>query len=154
MSASYFVKAFADVWRIKFACVKNKTLKQMLKFAVTGGLGTLTNLALFFLFADIAQLNATPISVGCFIIAGAQNYMLHHKWSFAENTGGIKPSFRKWLMFMTSSLAGLAVNIGVLNFILASFALPFKVIAQGFGILSGMIVNFIAAKCIVFRIRK
>jgi dolichol-phosphate mannosyltransferase len=154
MSASYFVKALADVWRIKFACTKNKTLLQMLKFAVTGGLGTLTNLALFFLFADIAKLNATAVSAGCFIIAGAQNYMLHHKWSFAENTGGTKPSFRKWLVFMASSLLGLAVNIGVLNFILASFVLPFKVIAQGCGILSGMIINFIAAKFIVFRRRK
>jgi putative flippase GtrA len=154
MSASYFTKALADLWRIKFACIKNKTLKQMLKFAVTGGLGTLTNLALFFLFADIAKLNATAVSAGCFIIAGAQNYMLHHKWSFIENTGGTKPSFRKWLVFMASSLAGLAVNIGVLNFILASFSLPFKVIAQGCGILCGMVINFIAAKFIVFRRKK
>ncbi|GMO51381.1 MAG: hypothetical protein Pg6C_16110 [Treponemataceae bacterium] len=49
---------------------------------------------------------------------------------------------------MASSLAGLAVNIGVLNFMLASFVLPFKVVAQGFGILCGMIINFIAAKFI------
>jgi dolichol-phosphate mannosyltransferase len=151
MSASYFGKALADVWRIKFACIKNKTVKQILKFAVTGGLGTLTNLALFFLFADMAKLNAIAVSAGCFIIAGAQNYMIHHKWSFIENTGGTKPSFRKWLVFMASSLVGLAVNIGVLNFMLASFVLPFKVIAQGCGILCGMMINFIAAKFVVFR---
>ncbi|GMO51385.1 MAG: hypothetical protein Pg6C_16120 [Treponemataceae bacterium] len=48
MSASYFVKVFADVWRIKFACVKNETVKQILKFAVTGGLEHLPILGCFF----------------------------------------------------------------------------------------------------------
>jgi putative flippase GtrA len=71
----------------------------------------------------------------------------HHKWSFAENTRGIK----KWLLFLVSALFGLGVNIIVMNMILQTIVLPYKVIAQACGILAGMVINFLAAKFIVFR---
>ncbi|MDR0409609.1 MAG: polyprenol monophosphomannose synthase, partial [Spirochaetaceae bacterium] len=56
MFPAYFIKALLDVWRIKFSHVKNSVVKQIFKFAITGGFGTITNLALFFLFADILKL--------------------------------------------------------------------------------------------------
>jgi putative flippase GtrA len=150
MPASYFVKALLDVWHIKFFCIKNDTTKQMIKFALTGGLGTVTNLVLFFLGSDIAKLPEIPVSIDCFVIAGTQNYYLHHRWSFAKNTEGVKPSPRKWLTFLLSSLLGLGVNIVVMNTMLQKIVLPYKVIAQACGILAGMVINFILAKFIVF----
>jgi dolichol-phosphate mannosyltransferase len=151
MSASYFVKALADVWQIKFSPVKDNAVRQMLKFAVTGGLGTITNLVLFFLFADLAKLSATPVSIGCFLVTGTQNYIMHHKWSFAENTCGTTLSTKKWLLFLASALFGLGANIIVMNMMLQSIVLSYKVIAQACGILAGMIINFLAAKFVVFR---
>jgi putative flippase GtrA len=172
MSASYFVKALVDVWRIKFSRLKNQAaplrgskrrfggvlnlpannaVRQILKFAVTGGLGTITNLALFFLFADLVKLPPVPVSVGCFVVTGTQNYIMHHKWSFAENTRGTKLSIKKWLLFLISALFGLGANIIVMNMMLQSIVLPYKVIAQACGILAGMVINFIAAKFVVFR---
>jgi dolichol-phosphate mannosyltransferase len=151
MPFSYFVQALADVWRIKFSHIKNEMIKQMIKFAITGGLGTITNLALFFLCADLAKLPAVPVSIGCFLAAGTQNYCLHHKWSFAGNTRGTALSIKKWLQFLCSALFGLGVNIIVMNAILQSIAPPYKVIAQACGILAGMTINFIAAKIVVFR---
>jgi putative flippase GtrA len=151
MSASYFAKALVDVWRIKFSRVKNNAVRQMLKFAVTGGLGTITNLVLFFLFADLAKLSATPVSIGCFLVACTQNYLVHHKWSFAENTRGITLSIKKWLLFLVSALFGLGANIIVMNMMLQNIVLPYKVLAQACGILAGMVINFLAAKFIVFR---
>jgi dolichol-phosphate mannosyltransferase len=151
MPSTYLIKALVDVWRIKFYRMKNKAIEQMFKFAVTGGLGTITNLLLFFLFVDIAKLPAIPVSIACFIVSGTQNYYLHHKWSFAQNTHGTAPSIRKWLLFLTSSLLGLTVNITLVSIMLKNIVLPYKVIAQACGILAGMTVNFIAAKFIVFR---
>jgi dolichol-phosphate mannosyltransferase len=151
MPPAYLIKALADVWRIKFYRIRNNLIKQMIKFAVTGGLGAITNLLLFFLFADIAKLSAVPVSVFCFLISGTQNYYLHHKWSFARNTCGTALSIRKWLLFLCSALLGLSVNIAVMSIMLQTIILPYKVIAQACGILAGMVINFIAAKFVVFR---
>jgi putative flippase GtrA len=151
MPLSYFAKALVDVWRIKVSCIRNNTLKQMVKFAVTGGLGTITNLVIFFLCADLVKLPVTLVSIGCFVIAGTQNYSIHHKWSFSDTTRGVKLSLKKWMLFLCSSLLGLAVNLAVMNIVLKYFALPYKVIAQAFGILAGMVINFIMSKFVVFR---
>ncbi|MDR1149474.1 MAG: glycosyltransferase family 2 protein [Spirochaetaceae bacterium] len=150
MTSAYFITALLDVWRIKFFRIKN-TVEQMFKFALTGGLGTITNLALFFLLVDILGLPPIPVSIGCFLISGAQNYIIHHKWSFVENTRGTPPSIKKFFTFIFFALLGLAVNIFVMNTVLRHIALPYKTIAQACGILAGMIINFITAKLIVFR---
>jgi dolichol-phosphate mannosyltransferase len=151
MSSAYLVNALVDVWRIKFYRIKNNVIKQMIKFAVIGGLGTITNLLLFFLLVDVAKLSAIPVSIACFLVSGTQNYHLHHKWSFAQNTHGTAPSIRKWLLFLTSALLGLGVNITLVSIMLKTIVLPYKVIAQACGILAGMVVNFLTAKFVVFR---
>jgi dolichol-phosphate mannosyltransferase len=147
----YFIKALADVWRIKFYRIHNKLIKQILKFAVTGGLGTITNLVLFFLLVDVGKLSAIPISIACFLISGTQNYYLHHKWTFAQHTRGTALSIKKWFLFLCSALFGLSVNIALVSIMLQTIMLPYKVIAQACGILAGMVINFITAKFMVFR---
>jgi putative flippase GtrA len=151
MPPAYLIKALADVWRIKLYRIQNNLIKQLFKFAVTGGLGAVTNLLLFFLFADIANLSAIPVSIACFLISGTQNYYLHHKWSFARNTCGTALSVRKWLLFLCSALLGLSVNVALVSAMLQTMTLPYKVIAQACGILAGMMINFMAAKFVVFR---
>jgi dolichol-phosphate mannosyltransferase len=151
MSPAYFITALADTWRIKFFRVKNNLVKQIFKFIITGGLGTITNLALFFLLADVSKLPPIPVSIVCFIVSGIQNYIIHHKWSFAENTRETRPSARKLFTFLCSALLGLGVNILVMNSMLQNIVLPYKVIAQACGILAGTAINFLMAKFIVFR---
>jgi putative flippase GtrA len=151
MPPAYLIKALIDVWRIKFYHSRNDLIKQIFKFAVTGGLGAITNLLLFFLFVDIAKLSAIPVSIACFLISGTQNYYLHHKWSFAQSTRGTALSMQKWLLFLFSALLGLSVNVALVSIMLQTLVLPYKVIAQACGILAGMAINFMAAKFVVFR---
>jgi putative flippase GtrA len=120
----------------------------------TGGLGTVTNLCLFFIFADKTGIPEIPVSIGCFLIARTQNYIINHKWSFARNTRQTPLSVQKRLAFLGGSLAGLVVNILVMTAVLAYFTPPYKAIAQACGILSGMAINFIASKFFVFRRNK
>ena len=126
-------------------------IKQFIKFGITGGLGTITNLIIFFLLADLAGLFEIPVSIFCFIVAGTQNYIIHHLWSFKEYTVNTKLSFKKWFMFLLGSLAGLGINISVMYLIILNFALPYKFIAQAFGIAAGMAVNFIISKLFIFK---
>ncbi|GHV38844.1 hypothetical protein AGMMS49546_09910 [Spirochaetia bacterium] len=126
-------------------------IKEILKFGVTGGLGTVTNLVIFFVLVDLLGLPPIPISVACFLAAGTQNYFLNHLWSFKQYTAETPPSIKRWFAFLSGSLLGLAVNIVVMKLVLANFDLPWKFIAQGCGIASGMVINFFISKLLVFR---
>jgi putative flippase GtrA len=156
MSRKIFFEALLNIWKIKRSIGVNTTIDQFVKFAVTGGLGTITNLGIFFLCVDKAGLPEIPISVSCFLIAGTQNYIINHRWSFAAGTKDSKMaapplSVKHWFLFLCASLLGLAVNIAVMSLVIANFALPYKFIAQAAGIVAGMGVNFILSKLFVWR---
>jgi putative flippase GtrA len=120
-----------------------------LKFGLTGGLGTVTNLALFFLFADRLGCPDIAVNIGCFIVAGTQNYFINHLWTFREQCAR-KVSFGLWARFMSSSLAGYAMNLGVYILLTRLRAWPYKVIPQAIGILAGMTLNFLFSNYLVF----
>lgn len=119
---------------------------ELLKFAITGGLGSITNLAIFYLFVDVLNGPAIPMSIIAYTIAASQNYILNHKYTFGVSND---LSSRAWALYLTGSLAGLAINLLVLHLTLDIF--PMAVIAQGCGILAGLLVNFVVAKFLVFR---
>jgi dolichol-phosphate mannosyltransferase len=151
MSKKIFAEALIGVWKIKKNIARDTGADQFIKFAVTGGLGTITNLLIFFLCADIFHLPEIHVSIGCFIIAATQNYIINHRWSFKQNTVAEHLSAKKWLQFIGASLAGLTINITVMQMILTHFTMPYKFIAQGVGIAAGTIVNFCFSKLVVFR---
>jgi len=154
MSKKIFLEALVNIWKIKKELKVTNAIEQFIKFAITGGLGTVTNLLIFFLCADLAKMREIPVSVGCFMIAVTQNYIINHKWSFKRENHAEKLSIKKWLMFVCGSLLGLAINIIVMRFMITRFNLPWKFIAQACGIAAGMVFNFIVSKLVIFRRKK
>jgi len=120
------------------------------KFAAVGLLGTLTNLVLFFIFADVLKFWANTTAITVFLLVGAQNYIFHHSWTFRENTRNGKLSFPGWIKFTITTLFGLGVNIIVLNLILHFYSPPYKVIAQFCGVAFGTLFNYLGSKHLVF----
>jgi putative flippase GtrA len=125
-----------------------------IKFAVVGFLGMITNLAIFFIFVDILKLWANVIAVTAFLIAGTQNYILHHIWTFRKITCGEKISLYGWIKFNLTTLLGLGINLIVLNLILYFYSLPYKVIAQFCGVAFGTVFNYLGSKHFVFNKNK
>lgn len=121
------------------------------KFAIVGFLGTLTNLTIFYVFVDIFGLWTNVFAVTSFLVAGAQNYFLHHKWTFGKIMKGERLSFIGYIKFIVTTLLGLAINLLVLNLILHFFNVPYKVIAQGCGVAFGTVFNYLGSKRFVFR---
>jgi dolichol-phosphate mannosyltransferase len=150
MSKKIFLEAFAVVWKIKKLVRGDTGMDQFFKFAITGGLGTITNLAIFFICADKLSFPEVPVSLACFLIAASQNYIINHKWSFRKNTARKNLSIKKWLFFICTSLVGLGINLVALMAVLSYFNPPYKFIAQAFGIMAGTVVNFIFSKFFVF----
>ncbi|MDR2098261.1 MAG: glycosyltransferase family 2 protein, partial [Spirochaetaceae bacterium] len=143
MSKKIFIEALLNMWKIKKIGGIDNGIDQFVKFAVTGALGTITNLAFFFFGADVFRLPEIPVSIFCFLTAASQNYVINHIWSFRRDTAKTGLSFRNWARFITGSLCGLAVNITVMVIILNNFTPPFKFLAQAAGIACGMVINFI-----------
>lgn len=154
ISNGTILEALVIMWKIKRNVGVDSGIDQLFKFAITGGLGTITNLLIFFLSVDILGFAPIPISVICFFIAGTQNYVINHKWSFRQNDVSGSLSFKKWAMFLAGSALGYLINISVMQFIIMQFDLPILTIAQAGGILAGMFFNFAISKFIVFRKRK
>ena len=151
MSKKIFFEALLNVWKIKLAENDNNALFQFVKFSMTGGLGAITNMFVFFLCADKANLPEIPVSILCFLIAGTQNYIINHKWSFVVKQFKAPLSIKKWLVFLSASVLGLTVNVLVMTSILAHWTLPYKFIAQAAGIASGMVFNFTVSKFFVWK---
>jgi len=123
---------------------------QMVRFAIVGGLGTVTNLVLFFVLVDLGDLAPLPGAVVCFAVAVSQNYVLNELWTFAiRGEARLAPS--RYAKFVAASLVGLAVNAAALAALISLYEFPLLVVPQAFGILAGMAVNFIASRQIVFR---
>jgi dolichol-phosphate mannosyltransferase len=148
MSRGIFLEALINIWKIKRNVRVDSGIDQFFKFAVTGGLGTITNLLIFFLCADKAGLPEIPVSIGCFLIAATQNYSINHTWSFRQKDA---MSIKKWFYFIAGSAGGLVVNIAVMKIILLQWTLPYKFIAQAFGIAAGMVINFMLSKFVIFK---
>ena len=151
ISGNTIFEALGIIWVIKKNVGVDTSLDQFFKFLVTGGLGTITNLLIFFICVDLFELNPVFISIICFIIAGTQNYIFNHKWSFKQNTSNEPLSIKKLLMFLCGSLLGYFANISVMSLMISQLTLPLKTIAQGCGILTGMFINFAISKLVIFK---
>ena len=135
-------------------------LRKFAKFAITGGLGTVTNLALFFILADCLKFQPHAVSLLCFLVSCSQNYCLNHLWTFRAENGDKGLSIRLWLKFVLGSLAGYAINFIVLSLLIrrsdwtASVlgrSVSIKIIPQGIGIMCGMAFNFVFSVLAVFK---
>lgn len=125
-------------------------LEQATRFALVGGLGTVTNLTCFFLMVDLGPIPALAGATIAFAIAVTQNYVLNELWTF--NPGRRNRVARgRYVKFVGFSLVALGVNLTVLKLLLDNFSFPLKVIPQAGGILCATAVNFAASRFVVFR---
>jgi putative flippase GtrA len=121
------------------------------RFLVVGSLGTVTNLAIFFVTVDVAGWNPTAGATLAFIVAVGQNYVLNHYWTFSHVMKQMAVSFRGYARFMAVACVALCVNLALLWAVILGFDPPWKVIAQAVGILGGTVVNFLGSKYWVFK---
>lgn len=118
----------------------------LIKFAFVGGLGSITNLAIFYMLSKF-HIHYMFNSCICFLIAVSQNYILNALFTFRAK----KISLMQYLNYIFANVFGLCVNLSVLfifrNFIFYNFN---DILSQAFGVASAMIVNFLLSKYFVF----
>jgi putative flippase GtrA len=135
---------------------------EFVKFCVTGGLGLITDAAVFHIMKQ--ALNAEESKMILFIIpvfgytaAVAQNYIINHMWTFKKETDTKRISAELFLKFFLVSLLALAPRYLVYKEVLEYFGSTkwlFPDIANLCGIVAGTIVNFFGSKFLVFRFKQ
>jgi|YNPMSStandDraft_2_1061718.scaffolds.fasta_scaffold00226_19 putative flippase GtrA len=124
--------------------IKNN-FKKIIKFGLTGGLGTLTNIFVFFITNSILKINYIICSILAFLVAVTQNYFLNSIWTFNQNK-----SFKKYIKFVFISVFGLIVNLIVLTIFVELFKIKIPILGQIVGIFAGMIFNYLGSHFFIF----
>jgi len=134
--------------------MKSFISQQFIKFLLVGGIGTISNLIIFFLFTDVLHYHYIPVAIGAFIVTASQNYILNHYWTFSEITKNKSANTVGLLKFISIAIIGLTINLITLEIIISVFNPKFKVIAQMFGIASGAVFNYFGSKLWIFKNEK
>lgn len=131
------------LWRSRF-----------LRFALVGGLGALVDIAALYLARDGFGLDLYSGRVFSFLCAVSFTFLANRAFTFGDTAKG--PLLRQWLVFATSQLGGLAVNYTVYAVLVTYWPLAFQhpAIAVVAGSLAGLVVNYAAARRLVFKTRK
>jgi len=123
------------------------TLKQFAKFIIVGGIGTLINLGILYLFTDIFGYFIIFSEILAFIVVSINNFILNKVWTFKENLHD--RIVRKYIKFIIISLMAFFVNLIILFFLVEHFSL-WHILAAFLGILCAFIINFTGNKLWTF----
>jgi putative flippase GtrA len=132
-------------YRIGAAARRPASWVQLFKFGLVGGSGYLINLAVFAVLAGNLGLHHAAAAVGAFCIALANNFFWNRHWTFDSGDGhaGFQAA-----RFLTVSVAGLLINLAVLEALVAGTLgdLP----AQAIAVAVAMPFNFLGNKLWTF----
>jgi len=130
-----------------FVIFSESTIGQFFKFIIVGGLGTLLNLGLLYLFTDIFGYSIIFSGSIVFIVVSINNFVLNKVWTFKEN---LKERFlREYLKFIVVSLMAFSVNLIIFLFLVVYFNL-WHIIAEMGAIATAFIINFTGNKLWTF----
>jgi putative flippase GtrA len=90
---------------------------QLTRFAVVGASGYAVNLAVFALAFSVAGLDHRIAATAAFLVAVTNNFTWNRIWTFRRPDGRIS---RQAARFLTVSLAGFALNLVLLEVLIAA----------------------------------
>jgi putative flippase GtrA len=119
------------------------------KFCVVGFCGLLANLAVFYLSRRYMQVDVNFAATMAFSVAVTQNYYFNHRWTFGAVVKN-RPNFFDYARYVLVNIAGLGINLLVLNSILFFIPKFEEIVAQALSILAALVVNYAGSYVFVF----
>ena len=140
--------AWALYHRVRHGATKPENWVQLFKFGVVGATGYLVNLIVFGALTGAADLHHIPAAIGAFLVAVTNNFLLNRMWTFRAEAPGRHPG-HQGARFLAVSVAGLAVNLAVLEALVSGAGLA-ELPSQAIAVAVAMPVNFIGNKLWTF----
>lgn len=123
-------------------------IKEFIKFAIVGALGTLVNIFILFLFTDIFKMYYIFSEIIAFITSGINNYLLDKIWAFKEELQ--EYIVRKYSQFLLISILSLLINLSIL-FILVEYFGWWYILAEIVAIICAFFINYLGNKFWTFK---
>lgn len=123
--------------------MKNKLIKQIIRFIIVGGIATIIDYIVFFLLHDYLRVNTLISNIISFTVSVIYNYIASINWVFEVNANLDKK--KQFIVYIILSIIGLVINTGIVYLcvdILKMFSLIGKMIATTIV----MTYNFITRK--------
>lgn len=130
-----------------------RNLPNLIRFGTVGSVGAVINFSVYVAASQYANLGVNLSSICAFSIAVGNNYVLNHLWTFRAQNEDNPVNFRQFFYYLLGNIQGLVINLVVLNAVVMLAGIEYHLLGQAFGILLGMISNFIFAKKLVFKKR-
>jgi putative flippase GtrA len=125
------------------------------RFAAVGGAGYFVNLAALWLATRHLGLNNYEGGIFSILTAMCFTWAGNRYFTFAARRarGSIKAVAREFFTFVGANLVGAVINYLVYAALLRFAGTPFndKYVAQIFGVLAGLIFNFVLSRSVVFK---
>lgn len=103
-----FVKKVMNLFHMKLDKKTENLLIQIFKFIIVGGIATLIDFILLFVFKEIVHLQVIISNTLSFCISLIYNYIASVRWVFDVNRD--KDPKKNFLIFLIFSIIGLAIN--------------------------------------------
>jgi putative flippase GtrA len=128
-------------------------MRQFAWFCVSGVLAFIVDAGVLQLLITFAGLDPYSARIGSFLCAVTTTWLFNRHITFRHGSG--LPLHREWLLYVSTQLGGFAFNYAVYAALV--FFLPlareWPVLAVAAGSVAGLVVNYAAAKGLVFRNR-
>lgn len=136
-----FVKKVMNLFHMKLDKKTENLLIQIFKFIIVGGIATLIDFILLFVFKEIVHLQVIISNTLSFCISLIYNYIASVRWVFDVNRD--KDPKKNFLIFLIFSIIGLAINDFIMYLLINKLSTFIsKIIATAIV----MVFNFITRK--------
>jgi len=119
---------------------------QLFKFGLVGGSGYLINLVVFGVLTGVLDVHHIIAAIAAFVVAVSNNFWWNRHWTFAAGAGAVHFQAAR---FFAVSIAGLAINLAVLEALVASGSVG-DLAAQAIAVAVAMPFNFICNRLWTF----
>lgn len=129
-----------------------KTWEQFFRFGLVGILGFAVDATVLSLVLT-AHIGLLPGRCISYVAAASCTWLLNRRWTFNERCGS---PVKQWVRFLAANSCGGAVNYGAYAFLVlhsSSFA-TYPVFAVAIGSISGLAINFLLSKYVVFEVAR
>ena len=123
-------------------------LKDLIKFAIVGTIGTVINISILYLLTEFFNLYYIFSEIIAFIVSVLNNYILNKLWTFQEKIQ--EKIIRKYFKFSLVCLVSLLLNITVL-FILVEYFYIWYIMAEIIAIFCAFLINFSGSRLWTFK---
>lgn len=125
-------------------------LGRLIRFGSVGVAAFLVDAAVLYAATDIFGISPYG-GRGCsYLVAATAAWALNRWFTFPGTMGS---PFQEWCRYLAANAGGAMINLGVYAALIASSGILYRnpIIAAGVGAVSGLAINYLAAKHFVFR---